>query len=996
LVIFVLLGWATLSGVAQPPAKPPAPPPAKPAAPPTPTKSSTEAFKEAQDLYSDGNWAAALVAFQNFSKLHPFSSAAPDAIYYQGWCWANQARYQEAINVFQQLITRWTNNVLIPEALLKQSECYRELKDYKKALELAQRFQQQYPRHELLPQAMLGEAWAQFKTGNTPQAKAIIRTVQLKFSSNPEAALNALFLLGQVLTEEKDYKAANAVYRQISRMRTNPRATEALYLAGEAMFARGETLLRDDKPDDARQSFRDAISYFKGVRSKTTLVRAVERDIAEWNARKGSVIAERGLPAWERGAEALKRLLAQTKEKQDLRVLAMFRVANCYQQLDMPEEASVVYQFLKDTYPDDRATEQIWFGLIQTLTQRGQLEKANQLSEEFKVKFPKSGGAESVELLQAESLFGQKRYKEALPAYERARAGAKDPQIIETIEFRIATCHFNLDDFEKARADFAAFAEKRPDSKIRPDALFLLGLTYYQIADQAADPKVAQPNLEAAVKAYEEVRAKYPQSDKTPLSTFRLGYLYSFLGAFDPANYDKAIAAFQEFLTKWPQQTEAAEAMYQIARNHISAQRLPEAIAAFQAVIEKYPDHDLAPFSALEIAGAYHALGKPAEKIAAFRAFVQKYPAHPKVGDALYAVASELEAQKKPDEAILVYREILSRALSQPDLPEAERDAAIGAQLRITALLSQKLEPKLVVADCEAVLNRFAGNPVAARALVGQIADVYRKNRLYAEGYAKLDELTQKYQLNVPIRHATLISVIELALTEKDLNKASATVARLLADPDRRQLPLTGLAAIGNAALRTERYAQAKEYFEKVVSGATDEPRLRAMAHLGLGQALLGLKQYEAAQAALESALQDPSIPRPEAELALAKVHEAKNQTEKAVELYSRVMSTSKGDVQFESAYRLGNIFFQMVSPDAAKMKDNKKTALAYYARLLLAPASPMSEEAFFRASECHEALGNLPQACANFRSYLQRFPNGRFVAEAKTKADKLCAPRTP
>ena len=141
-----------------------------------------EVFKKAQAIYQAGDWVAALTAFQTFEKKFPFSLALPDAIYYQAWCLANQARHQEAVNVFQRLITGYTNNGLVAEAILKQAECYRELKDVKKAIELYRTFQIRYPKHELLPQAILGEAWANFKGGNLPAAKTIINTVRQRFA----------------------------------------------------------------------------------------------------------------------------------------------------------------------------------------------------------------------------------------------------------------------------------------------------------------------------------------------------------------------------------------------------------------------------------------------------------------------------------------------------------------------------------------------------------------------------------------------------------------------------------------------------------------------------------------------------------------------------------------------------------------------------------------------------------------------------------------------
>ena len=984
----------------------PAGPPAAPAAPAS-NEAPTDAFKRAQSAYQDGDWATALTGFQGFEKKFPFSLALPEAINYQGWCLANQARHQEAINVFQRLIDGYSNNVLVASAILKQAECYRELKDAKRAIELYRKFQKDYPSHELLSQAMLGEAWANFKSGNLAGAKSIINAARQRFSDNPSTALDALFLLGQIYTEDKDFANANKVYRLITKQRSDPRVTEALYLAAEAMFNRGDSLLKDGKTEEGRQAYHDAINCYKDVRAKSTLVALVLTDLDRLNANRGRIIGESGPEAFQRRFEALKRLLAQVKDRTDLRVLALFRVANCYQALEMPEEASVVYEFLRDRYPDDKAAEQIYFGFIQSLTQRGQMDKANAETEKFKAKYSKSALLNNASLIQAEAQFNSKQYKEALVNYEKSLAASKDAATIETIEFRMATAYFNLEEFEKARAAFAAFTQKHPDAKIRPDALFFLGLTHYQIANRSNDPQVAQPNIATAIQAYEEIRSKHPQYEKLPMVTFRLGYLYSFAGAYDrdskgkltaTTNFDKAIATFQEFLQKSPDYKDpdnkllAPEALYQIAQNHLSAERFADAITAYKALLDKFPDHELAPYAALGIGTTYATTGKKAEMVEAFRYYVQKYPNHAKVGDVLYAIATELETEKRTDEAILAYRDIINRAIAAGTPSEEVRNAAISAQLHISALLEQRNDPKTVVADCASFLAKFDSDATAARAMVSQIASVYRKAHLIPDAYATLEQLSQQYQLNATIRHACIISLIELAVGEKDFARANHAVARMLADPDRDKLPGSGFLAIGNVSLKTEKFAQAKENYERVLAAAGTDAKLATLANLGIGQALIGLQQFAAAQEPLEKALADTqNCPRAEAQLALAKVLEAGGKTTAAVELYSTVL-TGRGEVTFEAAFRLGNIFFNMVS-DPSKVKDNKKLALAYYARLLFA-TGPMAEEAAFRSAECHAALGAVDRACPAFQSYAKRFPTGRFVAEAQANIAKLCSPK--
>ena len=51
----------------------------------------------------------------------------------------------------------------------------------------------------------------------------------------------------------------------------------------------------------------------------------------------------------------------------------------------------------------------------------------------------------------------------------------------------------------------------------------------------------------------------------------------------------------------------------------------------------------------------------------------------------------------------------------------------------------------------------------------------------------------------------------------------------------------------------------------------------------------------------------------------------------------------------------------------------------------------PMADEAAYRMGECHEALGDMPQACVAFQGYTKRFPTGKFVEQAKSKIARFC-----
>src|SRR5207249_9347104 len=114
------------------------------------------------------------------------------------------------------------------------------------------------------------------------------------FPDNAAAGLEALFLLGQVLTEEKSFDEARHVYQQIASQRSNPAATEGLYFGGEAMY-------------EAKR-YADAVRYYKGVRSTAELLENLQRQIDTLSSQRAQFIAEHSLVAWQARVEALQQL----------------------------------------------------------------------------------------------------------------------------------------------------------------------------------------------------------------------------------------------------------------------------------------------------------------------------------------------------------------------------------------------------------------------------------------------------------------------------------------------------------------------------------------------------------------------------------------------------------------------------------------------------------------------------------------------------------------
>ncbi|MDT8363960.1 MAG: tol-pal system protein YbgF [Nitrosomonas sp.] len=75
-------------------------------------------YDTAYNLFKDGNYVAAIVAFKDFIKQHPQSELAPSAAYWVGNSHYAQRDFDEAITAQQWLIETYPASPKVPDALL--------------------------------------------------------------------------------------------------------------------------------------------------------------------------------------------------------------------------------------------------------------------------------------------------------------------------------------------------------------------------------------------------------------------------------------------------------------------------------------------------------------------------------------------------------------------------------------------------------------------------------------------------------------------------------------------------------------------------------------------------------------------------------------------------------------------------------------------------------------------------------------------------------------
>lgn len=968
----------------------------------------------ARQMFEDGKWNEALQAFRTIRADAFISKRAGACLYYEGWCLFNLEKYAEAAGAFEELVANHPDFNVVPEATLKIAECRAKLKEYDKAIASFRAFRQRYANHELVGRAVLGEAWCYQEQQKFDDAAKLLRAL-IAQTRDSETRLDAQFMLAQMLTDQKDYKGARKAFDDMARDRYNPRVAEALYTAGEAMYA-------------AKQ-YDDAIAYYKRVVPRAALLRAIDNQLDQLKGYLANPAYQDRRTNIAGQVRALLQLRRRHEAREDVHPRSLMRIANCYQQLEQWDEASVVYDHFLRVYSKESLpaamhdlVAQAEFGFGQMLNARGQSEAAKAQFEKFNRLYPDHPLARGAVLNIGDKLLAENRHAEALEMFRTVRKTSSVPAEIEAADYQIGTCLFGLKKWTEALASYQAFLTAHPNSDLIPRALFQLGrieIEQAALAQQDQRPDAYRGYLTNAAQYFEIIRSKHvaKAADLLRDVLFQLGYLYSWLSHMDAAYAQKTADAFRDFLGLAGQDARVAEATYQLARAEAQLRKWEPSIAAYQQLIDQHAVTSWAALAAWEIAAPLAELGQTDRMLAALRYYAQTFPDADHAGDAWVLIGSHIEqearalasrrkstdAQAKLDEALAAYRQLVRHTISKaPTVSDQLLNPTLAAILRVSAILQDRKDVEGAHTECETFLDRFVTSPAAVFVLVSEIARVSIRAGQLEAGHHRLDALAKRYKDNEPVRIATLTGSIDLALAGKDNSHALEAAEHLLATPSIDKLGAANLATVGAALVENQRHERALEVLGKARAAMTGpDKQLDCVISLRTGQAQFGMKSLDQALETLSvvvASCGDNTALREQAELDLARIREAKGDTDAAAQLYRKLIG-GRGRVAADAAYHAGEMHFGLArsmdnAPDPGRQQkraENYQLARAYFLRSIPQTTGVMKETATYRTAQCHEGLKSFQAACEAYKLYASRFANGQFIVEARNRIDALC-----
>jgi len=201
---------------------------------------------------------------------------------------------------------------------------------------------------------------------------------------------------------------------------------------------------------------------------------------------------------------------------------------------------------------------------------------------------------------KADKEYQDEDWYEALPLYKDMNQDYPNSHLIDKIQFRVAMCHFHLEDWEDAELEFRKYLQEFSDRyDLADDAQYYLAKSVYS---QSPDFPYDQGATHAALEVFDEMLENYPDSpyaedclklkkealEKLAYKEYRAGRLYKRMG-----DYGSAVIYFSLMQQDYPDSKYFFKAFYQKAYCYFKEKQFDKALESIeQAIASTLDDED--------------------------------------------------------------------------------------------------------------------------------------------------------------------------------------------------------------------------------------------------------------------------------------------------------------------------------------------------------------------------------------------------------------------
>ncbi len=429
--------------------------------------------------------------------------------------------FADAAAQYGRVVEKWPQTPLAPFALHELGCSQLSRKDAAAAEQTLSQMLQKYPKHELVPRARYARGMARQQLGKPAEAIEDLQAM-LSADSTAEEKANARFLIGLCQTELKQYDAAVRTFRAL--LDENPDysgADKALYQFAWALKLSGKEAEAADAFEQLAQKCPDSPLVAEALHNVGQFAYDAEDYPRAGKAYYAAMIKASGTELGEKAA---------------------YKYGWTFYRMKRLDEAQKAFRYQIVTYP------------------------AGSLAQE---------GA----FMEAECLFEQEKYAEALKAYDQlGNLTVKDYRVLSLLHGGQAAS--KLGQWDRSISLLTRIPAEFADSSFLPEALYELGWAHQN-----------KGNADEAAVLYAQVIGK-TNREVAARAQFMLGEIQ-----FEKKDHAAAISSFFKVAYGYSYPKWQSMATYEAGRCFEVLGKKEQALKQYQELVEKYPESDKVPLA---------------------------------------------------------------------------------------------------------------------------------------------------------------------------------------------------------------------------------------------------------------------------------------------------------------------------------------------------------------------------------------------------------------
>ncbi len=462
-----------------------------------------EVFFVAKKAFEDGYYEASLGLFNRFQKEFPDSSKVSEAELLSGESLFYQNKFNEALSSFEKLLNK-PSAVNIKDAVIYWiAETHFKKNDFPKAAETYRMLVSAFPNSSYVPSAVYSLGWSLFEEGKFSEAMEYFKVIEDKYPQEPQV-LDASLKSLECLYNLKEYSALREKSKQLIKFFSKDSARRAyLYF----YLAEAEYYL---------DSFNRALEFFgRAVKeSSDKKIRSLSHLGAGWAYLK--------LNEYKKAEAEFSLVNKEGLNRKSLEAWALGRADLCLKQGKL-EDARLFFQEAADLSDDKSVKEAALVQIGDIYYDLGDYPKAIGLYKEVLKNFPTGYYKEYVSYRNSVALyaiglgyFRKEDYESSLKVLLECRRDLKDSVFSPEVSYLLASCHYNLGNFNKAIENFKEVLSRCQDVQLLQKAEYEIADSFYHLG-----------NEKEALYRFNALRSKYAGSNLTAKAVFWLaGYYY--------------------------------------------------------------------------------------------------------------------------------------------------------------------------------------------------------------------------------------------------------------------------------------------------------------------------------------------------------------------------------------------------------------------------------------------------------------------------------------